>query len=265
MHSILPLAIFAARATAQLTTALWYIGDSNVNASAETFVGSVVALNNDRTTVAIIVVPLSGVTPTISPTPDTITIGGLTYGGFTITEVGNDHPAPQTEYMQCSRANTEDAANATCTFSAISAKESLREDCSRYSKSEILTETYTITRTRFPSRSATSTQVTTRTQTSTLNYASAAAPSYCTMSAIPEDAVQDTLTYPGGSGHIMTTYELILTAGLEKLNATTAGSGANAASTAAGATGTSKAAAVPMRTGAPVLVGIGAAVAAFFM
>ena len=259
MYLLLPVALFAAYASAQLTTAAWYIRYSSSEVTGFPFAGSVVELNGDRTTMAVTIAH-SGSTQTKNQTQDTITLGGITYAGFTVTALyPNRNPSAVVEVLECTRSNEDLDASATCVFSAVGASESAREDCNRYSRSELRTTTITITRPSGPQQSAT-----VWVETSTQDYRSNA-PDYCTDSTIPEDAIRRTRTFPGGSDRVMQTYGLILTAGLEKLEAsavsTPTRSGDNPTQTAAESTG----AAAPMRTTAPALAGMGAAVAAFFL
>jgi hypothetical protein len=128
MHALLPMALFATYASAQLTTAAWYFKYSSAEGTDVSSVESVVALNGDRTTVAV----------TENQTQHTIMLGGITYAGFTMTafHLYRNYPTVL-EVVECTRSNEDLDASAACVFSTMGAGESARGDCNRYSKSEL--------------------------------------------------------------------------------------------------------------------------------
>ncbi|KAL6706105.1 hypothetical protein ACN47E_006021 [Coniothyrium glycines] len=260
MRYLLPIVLLPACAVAQLTTTAWYIGNNPDPEANLPLTGSVAGFDGSHTTVVLDWNTNSS--RTRSYPPETVTLGD-TYAALSVS-ILDFQSQPKTLSLQCSRADTNINAPATCTFSTIGASASLLNDCGKYSRSEISTQVYVISRSARSNRPAYD-----YTETDILDYRSSA-PSYCTGSTVPESEFLDTATYPGGNDeeHIMTTYQLVLTAGVEKLTATATPSASPARSSAsmAGQTQTSSTAgAIPMRTAAPAIAGMGAAIAAFFL
>ena len=192
-------------------------GAANANQS---FVGSVVSLQDDRTTLSLAFDGEAIATEYYGNGPDLVTVGGTTYVayGATATDEGSDFAV--TVNFACTRENGN--AVPTCT---VTTQDSATENSSE-----------------FP---------------------------------------QSTMTMSGDAQYILNNYKLIITAGTEKLSASAAATptesgatptGSDAQSTIAsvisgtGGPGVAQAtgAAAPMRSMAPVLMGVGAA-AAFFV
>lgn len=260
MLALLTIALFSASVSGDITTAIWaYSSPKFMN---YTSVGSVVGSSSDRTTVEFTVAGYTNTEASTSPTPDTFTLGGLTYVEYTETASIEGYTTG-TVVVACSRAN-EQVRDATCMQSLVGTESSMSEDCGRYSRSEIQTTTYLyfdLPRSDRPAVTYTGTQT---------NDFRSGMPSWCTNSTAFSERAKQPTTFEEG---VMATYELVLTAGVEKLSASATGSGVqagSAASTTSGGTSTPTAATGSVVTGAAVSVHVPAlsilgAVAAFFL
>lgn len=253
MSSILATTLFATYAAAQLTTSIWLPGAAEAN---QTFVGSVIAQSGDHTTLSLAFAdgPAES-TEYYRSAPDTVTLGGTTYVAYQATAEDslNDSDVTVTVSLECARSAS---AVPTCTVSTTGLEAVISELCG-----------------------ALSTQS---------NATPVEGQQYCTDSA-GLTSVQ-TLTLSGDSQYYLNNFQLIITAGEEKLSAAAAatptgtgasitgsgsaasGSGATAqsgasptGSTASGVPQQSTNAAGPMVTMAPALAGLGAAAAAYFL
>jgi hypothetical protein len=228
MLFLLKMALFAATASSQLTTALWMF--SSPNFANQTNVGSVVDFGSDRITVHFTV---DGSTNTKT---NTMTLGGLTYVEYTATPSVTGRKTA-TVVVTCSRAN-EDVRDATCVQSQLGTESKMSEHCDSFTTREV--------------------------QTTTDGFRQEM-PTWCTnATAFSEEARLPTTMEEGDMG----TYALVLTAGLEKLSASATGSGPEGvASKTKGVMSTptrsvvATGAAVPINV--PALVGLGAMAACF--
>lgn len=115
MSSILATALFASYATAALTTSIWLPGAASVDVS---FVASVIALNDDRTTLSIDFADATASNDEYySEVPPTVIVGGATYAAYeaTATDDSDGNAATVVISLGCERANTN--AVPTCTIS----------------------------------------------------------------------------------------------------------------------------------------------------
>ncbi|KAF1844261.1 uncharacterized protein K460DRAFT_369127 [Cucurbitaria berberidis CBS 394.84] len=261
MATILTTTLFATYAAAQLTTSIWLPGAANANQS---FVGSVIEQNGDHTTLSLAFEQGPAQTPDYyRSAPDTVTIGGTTFVAYEATAVDpvGESKKTITVSLACSRARA--SAAPTCTMSTIGAEAVLSELCAGLS---------------------------TESQATPVEGAQ-----YCTNGA--DLTFQQTLTLSGDSQHYLNNYQVIITAGTEKLGASAAATPTASSASATGSTsapansgsgsGSSTAAgnvssvtgarpsssvpqqttnaAAPMRSMAPALAGLGAAAAVFFL
>jgi hypothetical protein len=257
MSLLLSTTLFASLATAQLTTSIWLPGAANANQS---FVGSVVTQEGDRTTLAVAVAD-SVETEYLGTVPGQVTVAGTTYVGYKETSSGSD--AQITLDFACSRK--DGTAVPTCVINTLSWPPA-DSDCA--SQSGGFTTTYTVTDTPFGNGDG---EPVTRTVTETEANA-------CTGIVGASDFPQSTVIMSGDMQYFMNNYQLVITAGTEKLGASAAatpsGSSAQSTSGSGASTGNHTAtsskplqatgAAGPMITVAPILAGLGAA-AAFFV
>ncbi|KAJ8113255.1 hypothetical protein OPT61_g4572 [Boeremia exigua] len=231
MLALLTLALFSTSVHGDITTAIWAY--SNPDPMDYTSVGSVVGSSSDRTTVEFTVADYTNTKDTTSPTPETFTLGGLTYVEYTVTATIPviEGYSTGTVVVACSRAN-EQVLNATCMQSVVGTESSMSEYCGFYSRSEIQTTTYLY----FDSpRSDRSAHTYTATQTNDFR---GGMPTWCTNSTALSERAKQPTTFEGDA---MATHALVLTAGLEKLSASATGSGleaGSAASTTRGGTST---------------------------
>jgi hypothetical protein len=251
---------FASLATAQLTTSIWFPGGSNKTTALS---GSVVAKNGDKVTVSLDYKDLTE-DPVFQGAPATVTFAGTTL--FQYQNVINDD-ATYTLDNSCTRKDDKDVP--VCVISTANYASLMSDYCSSYTKTGV--ETRTITQT-WPANSEG--PATTETRTVTFTNSETTLPLMCSESADADDAVH-TITMEGEEELLMfTTYQLVLTAGTEKLSAAatpTAGGpgstgGSNSPTGSAQSNGTTQSTgAAPMMTAAPLLAGLGAAAAAIFL
>ncbi|KAH7401198.1 hypothetical protein BKA66DRAFT_405824 [Pyrenochaeta sp. MPI-SDFR-AT-0127] len=240
MSAILTTAFFATYAAAQLTTSAWLPGSADFN---DTLVASVVAQDGDHTTLALAFLDGPTQSDEIYPrAPPTVTIGGTTFVAYEVTAVDplGESDNTVTVSLECTRSGA--SAAPTCTMSTKGADAVISELC-----------------------------------------AGLTAQSHAT----------PTLTLSGDAEASLNDFQVIITAGVEKLDASAAatptasgasvtrsssgsssvaaaGSGPSASGPSASAAASSSSvpqqssnAAAPMRTIAPALAGLGAAVAYF--
>ena len=108
MYRILATTVFASVATAQLTTSIWMPGAANANQS---FVGSVIAQQDDRTTLSLAFDEDAIETEYYGSGPDLVTVGGTTYVAYEATATDEDFTV--TVNLACNRENG--SAVPTCT------------------------------------------------------------------------------------------------------------------------------------------------------
>ena len=282
MSTILSIILFAAFATAQLTTSFWqpniYLGTTKVG-----YYGSVIGVDKDRTTIAIKYDNNTNPEHFATDNVETITFASTLWEAYTanIRELGHDNwrttISDRGDYaynLACQKA-TSARATPVCTFSR---GPSLAHDaaCPATSRSIYYPITTTIIYTYSDDVSGTAGIVTTTIETTLLGPPKSMDRPWCSGSSgsIPGSFVESEKTL---EVYNAATYQLVITAGEEKLSATT---GASAATISPQATGsqaigsqassspTSTAgtgAAVPMKTVAPALAGLGAAAAAAFL
>ncbi|CAO2655757.1 Nn.00g045600.m01.CDS01 [Neocucurbitaria sp. VM-36] len=272
-HPKLVLAALAATASAQLTTSFWML-EENLGTDKIGYYGSVVDANNTHTTLAL----------SYDNGTDTSALG---FGGssFTMTvgptlwEAADNIGSRTTESnnanvyrLRCDQPNpSETTANVTCTASYGSEIASLFR-CntqSRPSSTGYYTQTHT-----YSGRATYSAGVETITRSFIYGPDTRIKPDWCT----------DELKFPEG-GYVSSfpverknfaTYQVVITAGEEKLDATQGASATFSSATPTGSqasTGPSGSVAGPQETGAaaplarvgPVMVSLGAAAACFVL
>jgi hypothetical protein len=244
---------FASLATAQLTTSMWFPGMSNRTTALS---GSVVAKNGDKVTVSLDYKDLTE-DPVFYGAPATVTFAGTTL--FQYQNVASDE-VTYTIDGSCTRKDEKDIP--TCVVSTLNYASLMSDWCSSYTKTGV--DTRTVTRT-WPADSEG--PASTETMTATFTNSETTLPLLCSESFNADEAAR-TITVEDDETFMFTTYQLVLTAGTEKLSAAatpTAGGpgstgGSNSPTGSAQSTG-----AAPMMTAAPILAGLGAAAAAIFL
>jgi hypothetical protein len=246
---------FASLATAQLTTSMWFPGMSNKTTALS---GSVVAKNGDKVTVSLDYKDLTE-DPVFYGAPATVTFAGTTL--FAYQNVISDEITYTIDGL-CTRKDGN--AIPTCVASTLNYASLISDQCSSFTRTGA--ETQTVTRT-WPADS--DGPATTETITATFTNTETTQPPVCSES-IDSDAGARTYTMGDEEeeASLLATYQLVLTAGTEKLSAAatpTAGGpgstgGSNSPTGSAQSTG-----AAPMMTAAPILAGLGAAAAAIFL
>jgi hypothetical protein len=272
MISILYATLFAACASAaNITTSIWIPGAASAN---QTFLGSVVQTNGDNTIMSLSFAnpPTMTENEYFYSAPAMVTIAGTTRVAYNVS--GSDPLASSaptvTVQLDCQRSSGGISAVPTCTLSTQGANPALSGVCAGLTVTSL--------------------------------------PEYCTAS--DAQTFDQTMTLSGELQYHINNFQLIITAGTEKLGASAAatpsassvsvtgvaggngttsgaiaagsrttggpaasgsgtnGDGAAASRTSAGASGSpqqASGAAMPMRSVAPALVGLGAAAAAFFL
>jgi hypothetical protein len=250
---------FASLATAQLTTSIWFPGGTNVTAMT----GSVVGKNGDKVTVSLDYKDLTD-DPVLQGAPATVTVAGNTF--FAFQQVLSDE-ITYTIDGSCTRKDDKDVP--VCVVSTVNYVSLMSEWCNSYTKTGV--ETRTLTRT-YPADSEG--PGSTETRTVTVTNSETTMPLMCSESIGTDDSVHTITVEDDEETFRFTTYQLVLTAGTEKLSAAatpTAGGpsstgGSNSPTGSAQPTGTAQSTgAAPMMTAAPLLAGLGAAAAAIFL
>jgi hypothetical protein len=234
---------------ADLTTSIWApsVKDpyprSTVSTSTRTrgYYASVVNVNSDRTTLAVRNIEASNPTKTVPDPNDVyiVTVGPSYYEAVnTITDVGKFNFTVSAECTSSSQDAVivcTEAVTGPYAFSSICGRDPYTGDA------PIVTEG--------SSRSISE------------------VPSFClTETTVPTSYLAHTVA-DGEANLLIGPYKVIITAGEEKLSATTGATPTNTAPPATGAatTGTGTGGAGPMKTSAPLLAGLGAAMAIFVM
>jgi hypothetical protein len=244
MSAILYGAIFAAAANAaNITTSIWLFGAANADA---TFVGSVIEHSGDSTVLSLAFANAAITPDPFRSAPQQVTIGGTTYVAYNVS--ANDAGAslapadafPITIELECRRSSGGISAMPTCTLSTLGAGDMFGDICAGMTVTSL--------------------------------------PEYCTASSAID--LVETQTLAGESQYYINNFPLVITAGTEKLGASAAATpNAGGASVTTGSTSVTSASlsilspsaqqaiggAPPMKTMAPALAGLGAAVGAFFL
>lgn len=246
MPSRLSAALFITGvAAANITTSIWLPGSAKAN---ETFLGSVIEQNGDQTVLALAYARTPSSPDYFTSAPNRAIVGGTTFVAYNATASDSlaTNAVPVTIALQCRRSSGSIEAVPTCTLSTIGAGQLVSSLCAGLTVTSL--------------------------------------PAYCTASSAVN--YQVTQTFSGESQYYINNYPLIITAGTEKLGAAAAatpnagsvsvtGSAVRSGSrtvaapsqTSFGASGSvlqATGAAIPIRTMAPALAGMGAAAAAFF-
>lgn len=222
MLSKLTLFALAASSSAQMTTSIWMLA-SNFGTDKIGWVGSVIDAKNGHTTLAIR--PDNGTDTSalgLAGTPDTVTVGPSYYEG-TDDRLGPARTTTGDENVYkliCTKSASGDV-NATCTASfGASRGRNLQCQTSRSgqrTETRLMTETHT-----HPARGSYSAGVETFTRSFTVSPVTrTTAPAWCRETGGTEGASSTTAPFPASN---FAYYQLIVTAGAEKLNATTTSS-----------------------------------------
>lgn len=247
MSLLLKSTLLATVATAQLTTSIWMPGAAN---RGQSFVGSVIAVQNDRTTISMAFDGEGIETEYYGEGPKTVTVGGTTYVAYEVsaTAIVEDVSATATIDLACSRA--DDSAVPTCEINTKISGGPPEE-------TEGLSDATTTTMSGDMQYYLNNFPLVITAGEDKLGASAAATPS----------ASEATPT--GTTGSSTKSSATPAASGASASSGAPAASGASAAASAASSAASSAVAqatgaAAPMRSMAPVLVGIGA-VAAFFV
>jgi hypothetical protein len=278
MSIIVSIIFFAAFATAQLTTSFWqpniYLGTTKVG-----YYGSVIGVDKDRTTIAIKYDNNTNPEHFATDDVETITFASTLWEAYTanIRDLGRDTTSDRGNYaynLACQKA-TSARATPVCT---ISRGPGLAHDaaCPATFRSIYPAITTTLIYTYSADVSGTAGIVTTTVETTLGGPPKSMDRPWCSGSSgsIPGSFVENEMTL---EFYNAATYQLVITAGEEKLSATTGasaatpgpqatGSQAIGSQASSGLTSTARTgAAMPMKTVAPALVVLSAAAAAFLL
>lgn len=271
MHSVLSVALFAASASAQLTTSILGF-KSNYGTEKLGFYGSVVNANNTHTTLALVYDNGTDMSNYAS-SPQTWTVGPTLFEAadkraYADSRTMSDSRPDDEDYrLRCEVPTSTDAsASCTATWGRVAAAFRV---CQLQSPGPESTVYYTRTNT-YGARGTYSAGTETIVQTFTARPRTST-PDWCDDETYPSTftGVQSTQTFRRDE---FAMYQVIITAGQEKLNAT---AGASATLSSAQPTGsqavsgsavsTPTGAAAPMKTLGPAVIGLGAAMAAFVL
>lgn len=262
MSALLSTLLFAGAATAQMTTAFpfpkeqW--GTDKIG-----LVGSVISVFNGRTTYAIVFDDETNTRDLALPdSPSTLTLGPSFFGLSRNVLGGNntDEESEQTfvrDYRWGIGCSMPASAAPTCseTYGPVVARNLL---CGEWDWSTPSNLTRTV---EYGARSTWSEGVETLVQSVGFIPSISSRPTWCSQSSFTPTT--GWTAERSIKKEDLATYQLVVTAGLEKLSAT---QGASGSSTTAGPTGGSTGAAMPMKTMGPmgpVVAGLGAAAAIF--
>lgn len=267
---ITSLLLLGAASAQTLTTSIW-VYDSQAPIDKIGYLGSVVGVSGPMTTIAAVydngtdTEGFRGFADT-----QTFTVGPNTFEYVQTRNVSVNTRATQSDARilryGCTRTGTATDVKPACTFSwgAGIARELVcvaGDQPTPYLRTRIQTFTYS-------GRLSYSGGVTTVTSVQSFSAATTLKdPEWCSDSTAlpPEGGASDKITFGVG---VIGNFQMVLTAGVEKLSATPAASGSASGATPTGArsSGTAAqntAAAVPMKTAGPLLAGLGAAAAVF--
>lgn len=183
-------ALFASIATADLTTSVWLPGAANAN---QTLKGSVVEQNGDMTVLSLAFASTPTTPDLYTSAPARVTVAGTTrvvYAASASDAAASGSTPSVTVQVDCVRPTGDISAVPTCTVSTQGANQALSAVCAGLTVSPV--------------------------------------PDYCTNA--DAQTFEQTLTFSGDSQFYLNNYQLIITAGEEKL-----GSAAAATPTANGA------------------------------
>jgi len=216
MSPIFPTLLFATAAAAQtITTSIWLqSGESpEESLSSLTFYGSVIGASKDRTTIALDLDETFTGFQLPGQDLNTVTIGGLTYVEAHLTTSVSipGEKGDATLGVTCTQATTADA-RPVCTMSAGGNLPFLQY-CAGYGTRNPITYVQTYTE-----AGSSSTDTVTYTQTISADIGDQE-PDFCSEGKLPESLAIEVSTAEATES--FGTYALVLTAGVEKLSATT--------------------------------------------
>ncbi|KAH7072358.1 hypothetical protein FB567DRAFT_454806 [Paraphoma chrysanthemicola] len=259
MTMILSTLLFAGATSAQLTTSFpflkTFLGTDKIG-----FYGSVIGVSGDHTTLAVVYDNGTDVSALgLATQAQTFTIAPTMFQGGTTSR---DGPARAGEYiLRCEWSTAPDAVP-MCT--GIYGPDRARIiQCQTPNPRQTPSTGYRTETHTYSGRGTYSAGV--ETIVRTLAYgvqSSRSRPDWCNdASFVPSDGYSVTATIPRSD---IGTFQLVVTAGQEKLNATQGAGVSLSSPTLTGSTsGFSTAAAMPMKTMAPLVAGLGAAIAVF--
>lgn len=269
MYFTLPITLFAASASAQLTTSIWAF--NGIGTEKVGFYGSVVNANSTHTTL-VLVYDNGTDTTNYGTAAQTWTIGPTFWEQSTTHRYANhrtesdSQPDDEKYKLRCEVQTSTDAIpTCTASYGRVAGAAFQCQTGDGPERTVFFTRTHT-----YSGRGTYSAGVETIVQAFTVKPRSDTA-DWCDQDTFPA-TYTGTVTSGTFAHSDIGTYQVVITAGQEKLNATTGASatlssaqptGSQAQSGSAAATFTG--AAAPMKTVGPAVVGLGAAMAAFVL
>jgi hypothetical protein len=265
MFFLLPALVLAQATNAQITTSVALI-NNNLGTDKIGFLGSVIGASNGHTTLAISfdngtdieALHLGEISQIITVSPNS-----FEYAQDSTQEDDPDRPERRgpNYILHCDIATASSNDPASCTYS-YGPRYARALNCQQYDgDSSTDYETFTHS---YPGRETYSAGVETVTKTFIYAPFTGTTASWCSNSSYyPESGEIVTLTL---KREYVKTFQVVITAGMEKLSATQGASASPSSATptaSAGAGDGSRGAAMPLRTAGPVLAGLGAAAAIF--
>lgn len=216
MSSLRAMLLLAGTASAQITTALWIVGWSGLGTNKLGFYASVVGVNETSTTLKL---DFDNGTDTsamgLAGAPFTMTFAPNVWEQHTTYPVRADTDDDNRWDLRCERNPETQTANATCTatYGRAAARRIMCNTGIRYDRTNLNTVTNA-----YPARLSYSSGIETITQTYIFSSVSRSTPAWCEdQSALPsEDLISTVAIGPENFG----TYQVIITAGTEKLQPT---------------------------------------------
>lgn len=215
MSSLKSVLFLAGTATAQITTSFWMIGNPSLGTDKIGYVASVIGVNDTTTT---LLVEYDDETDTsalsLGGGPYTMTFAPSVWEQHTNSRIQETTSGSDRYDLRCEQpATSTDAASCTAIYGPGVAR---RIQCNTgvpYGRTVLQTVTHT-----FPARLSYSSGVETVVQTFAFNGTTRSTPAYCEDDeAYPSTDVTSTLTVAASN---FGTYQVVITAGTEKLSAT---------------------------------------------
>jgi hypothetical protein len=263
MFLFIPALLLVGATSAQITTTMLFL-ESNLGSEKFGFYGSVIGASNAHTTLAISYdngTDLEGLN--LEQFTTSITIGpNSVEANQNLARGTNDDGSPNLDDSKNINIRCNGGSPQLCTYS-YGAKLASQLQCET-AHGDGSTRYQTLTNS-YPGRLSYSAGIETITRSIVYRpYTPSSTPSWCSETDYtPSSGYARTYTM---SDNTLGTYQLVITAGAEKLSSATQGVSASlsgATPTASSGSAGSVGAAGPMRTAAPVLVGLGAAAAMF--
>ncbi|OAL53750.1 hypothetical protein IQ07DRAFT_609030 [Pyrenochaeta sp. DS3sAY3a] len=216
MSSLKALLLLAGTTSAQITTALWFIGGYGLGTDKMGYYASVIGVNETSTTLEL---NYDNGTDTsalgLVGSPFTMTFAPNVWEQHTTYPLRGDPDDDNRWDIRCERSPETQSANATCT--AIYGRDAARRIICNPGVRHNYTNYFTKTNV-YPARLSYSSGIETITQTFVFSSVSRSTPAWCEdQSALPSEDLTSTIQ---AGPETFGTYQVIITAGIEKLPAT---------------------------------------------